>query len=100
MVSGTAIDTGHPNVERQVAVKIYYPEKSRRSEVDIVAEARKRARGATSITSHLPVLDSMGFDSKSQGRQSRVIIFELQDPITALAGEALVRAWLECIRCR
>jgi hypothetical protein len=39
-------------------------------------------------------------DELQRARVLRILVFECLHPITDLEGEAFVRAWLDCIRCK
>jgi hypothetical protein len=98
--------------DTRFAMKIYWPEKPRRNESEIISDARKAGGEDSSITEHLPVViqstDSsyptdlvrtvLGLEA-GKGRVLRVIIFAWLEPITTLSGHHFVRAWLECILC-
>lgn len=101
----------------KVAMKIYWPEVSRVSEVDILKIIEERGANNPDIEGHIPKIicsDDLGHrtdairlalglmrhgDGDRRTRTLRVIVFELQIPITDLEGEAFVRAWMECVRC-
>lgn len=98
------------------AVKIYWPEEHRPHEASIISEARNRAGNQLDITNHLPrVISSMDFphttgrirsmvgltpreEGHPRRRVLRVIVFDMLQPITTLATDAFVRAWLQCVR--
>jgi len=109
-----------PITSQEYAVKIYWPEENRPHEASIISEARGAAGNQLDITNHLPQVISTedfpyntgsirrmvgltpweaGQEGHRQSQVLRVIVFGILQPITALEGDAFVRAWLQCVRC-
>jgi len=114
----TVIIKGQLTDGKPVAVKIYWPEKARISEVEIIKQAKEAAKGDPDIVHHLPevigyedfghctenVRSALGLEDSSlnlwQPMVLRVIVFNYLGEITTLSGKDFIRAWLECVRCQ
>lgn len=104
-----------------VALKVFWPERVRLSEGDIIQTARDRAGGNHHILDHLPLVhcsDDFGHDTddvrRSMGistaaspsghsRHSRylyLIGFDWLLKLTLASGNTFVRAWLDAVRCK
>ena len=100
--------------ETKYVVKVYWPEETPPSKVDVIQIARKRAkllRGSAKeemIIDHLPthqdffktstLNDPFRFPSKNS-RVTRAIIFKTLAQITTKVGTDIVRPFLEVMRC-
>ena len=106
------------NNAKEYAFKIYWPERTRQKEWDIISEAYKAAGNDGDIKKHLPrvaayqdfdkhntkiMRDALGLKPHDEAfpgdRILRVVVFEFLNPITILPGERFVEAWLQCVRC-
>ncbi|KAI0038738.1 hypothetical protein FA95DRAFT_1149834 [Auriscalpium vulgare] len=101
------------------AVKIYWPDKNRISEVDIIMAARRFLRtvglknlrldrhlpeilGYQDYTSEAPedIRQKLGIElPTSSHRILRVIAFNMLQPIRELHGPEFVKAWFDCVKC-
>jgi hypothetical protein len=106
----------HPVTKQSLAntplvVKIYWPNKLRVNEVDIINRAKQ---SGDNLDDHLPnvvawqddgyctdtIRAELGIESVDRpGRVLRLLVFERLDEITTLEGEAFVKAWLQCVKC-
>jgi len=96
----------------RLAMKIYWPEITRRDESKIISDARQAGGEDSDITEHLPaVIQSEDFSYRTRDirtrldldegkcRKLRIIVFAWLEPITTLGGDHFVRAWFECVLC-
>ena len=109
MLAGKTLDGAH-----ELAVKIYWPETSRDSEVKIIVVANELGRGTSAIVDHLPnVICSRDFDYSTDTIRKELDLeiipqktrclcstaFLRQDPVTELTGKPFVQVWFDCVIC-
>jgi hypothetical protein len=102
---------------KALVFKVYWPETSRASEVEIIEKARDIARESKDVEGHLPDLvyshDFVEYSTKEirtafgihqtetkSTRVLRVILFRRLYPITDLTGDDFWKAFWECFRCK
>ena len=98
-----------------LAVKIYWPEEDRMSEVEILKEARECGKEISFISNHIPKLvchrdpnflcsstktirQFLGL-ATSGSRCLRVIVFQRLQPIKGLKEKEMLTAYLQCFFC-
>ena len=119
---GPAPDPTHPGNRRNlrdgndVAVKIYWPEEVRTSEVDILRKAEEYGRKIDFIKNHTPeivchrdpnfpcssaktIRHFLGLPTDGS-RRLRIIAFRRLQPITKLKEKEMLAAYLECFFCK
>ena len=104
-----------PDAEREKntdVIKSYWPEESRKSEVDILQEAERRGGAFPLISDHIPkfkchsqpellvcstksIRQFMGLDSPSP-RNLRIIVFAKLVPIRRLGKDKMLKAFVDC----
>jgi hypothetical protein len=108
-------DVGTRNQEdRDLVVKVYWPEASRVAEEEIIKEARRIGEGNDAVKGHLPDLihsqDLAEYStdrirrafgiSVGNHRVLRIILFRRLYPITDLTGDKFWKAFWECFSCK
>jgi hypothetical protein len=104
----------------ELVLKVYWPEASRASEVEIIAKADEIAQRNDDVKGHLPDLiyshdfveystkeirTGFGIEARTETetkstRVLRVILFRRLYPITDLTGDDFWKAFWECFRCK
>ena len=102
------------DVQRDLVIKIYWPEELRPNEATIISDAIKRGGDDPDIKNHLPtvfatqdleyrtgaVRDALRIrDSGENSRVLRLVVVAFLQPITDAPGLLFIRAWLQCVRC-
>ncbi|KAH7920991.1 hypothetical protein BV22DRAFT_1198538 [Leucogyrophana mollusca] len=111
-VTSPQLEKQHPG--KDMVAKVFWPEDSRTSEVTILQQVSRLAKGNPKVEGHIPELlfwhkfenstaelrEALGIAGAREGSRSLyILVFPKLFPITDLSGDEFFSAWWDCVVC-
>ncbi|KAH7918214.1 hypothetical protein BV22DRAFT_1051880, partial [Leucogyrophana mollusca] len=111
-VTSPQLEKQHPG--KDMVAKVFWPEDSRTSEVTILQQVGRLAKGNPKVEGHIPELlfwhkfenstaelrEALGLAGAREGSRSLyILVFPKLSPITDLSGDEFFSAWWDCVLC-